>query len=101
MITGKLSSGFNFEIDETVADEWEFARAIGLTESKKPGEKVYGMTQVISMLLGSTGEENLIQFIKEKNNGKCTSEHMYEAIVELLKAIKDENELKNSESSPE
>lgn len=101
MITGTLSSGFKYNIDETIADEWEFTRAIGLSESKKQGEKLYGMTQVISMLLGSEGEEELIKHIKKNNNGKCTSEHMYAAIVELLKTIKDEKELKNSESSPE
>ena len=44
MITGKLSSGYKFSVDETVTDEWDFVKAIGLCESKNVAESVYGMT---------------------------------------------------------
>ncbi len=101
MITGKLSSGFKFEVDETVTDEWDFVKAIGLTESKKVSESIYGMTKIIEMLLGKDGEQNLVDFIKKKNNGKCTQKMMSDAIIEMFNIIKDEKEGKNSETSPE
>ena len=101
MITGKISSGFEFKVDETVMDDWEFVKAIGLSESKKIGERVYGMTKIIEMLLGSKGEEDLMNHIRSKNNGKCTQTDMSEAILEMFDVIKGEKEAKNSEASPE
>ena len=101
MITGKISSGFEFSIDETVTDEWEFVKAIGLCESKNIAESVYGMSKVIEMLLGSEGEAKLVKHIKDKNNGKCSQKNMSEAILEIFGIIKSEKEAKNSETSPE
>lgn len=100
MITGKLSSGYEFNVDETVLDSWKCVKAIGLCESKNKGESLYGLTQLISILLGNE-EEKLIKYIEEKNNGKCTQTDMQNAVKEILEKIKTEKEIKNSESSPE
>ena len=101
MITGKLSSGYKFSVDETITDEWDFVKAIGLCESKNVAESVYGMTRVIEMLLGPEGEADLVKFIKKNNNGKCSQKNMSDAILEIFSKIKEENEAKNSETSPE
>ena len=101
MITGKLSSGYKFSVDETVTDEWDFVKAIGLCESKNVAESVYGMTKIIEMLLGPEGEADLVNFIKKKNGGKCSQQHMSDAILEIFSKIKEDKEGKNSETSPE
>ena len=101
MITGKLSSGYKFTVDESVTDEWEFVKAIGLSESKNVAESIYGMTKVIELLLGPVGEADLVKFIKKKNKGKCSQQDMSDAILEIFGKIKEEKEAKNSEASPE
>ena len=101
MITGELSSGYKFNVDETITEEWEFVKLIGLCESKKAGESIYGMTKAIEMLLGSEGEADLVAYIKKNNNGKCTQQNMSDAILEMLSKIKKGKEGKNSETSPE
>ena len=100
MVTGTLSSGFKFEIDETVLDTWQFVKAMGLCGSPKIQESLYGLTQMISLMMGTEGEEKLTEFYTKKN-GKCTQKDMEAAIKEIFTKIKKEKEIKNSETSPE
>ena len=100
MITGKLSSGFKFSVDETVIDSWPFVKAMGLCGSPKPQENFYGLTQMVSLLMGTKGETELTEFF-EKKNGRCTQKNMEDSIKEILEKIKEDKEIKNSDTSPE
>ena len=80
MITGKLSSGFKFSVDETVIGSWPFVKAMGLCGSPKPQESFYGLTQMVSLLMGTKGETELTEFLEK---------------------IKEDKEIKNSDTSPE
>lgn len=100
MITGILSSGYKFEIDETVIDSWPFVKAMGMCGSPKIQESLYGLTQMISLMMGVEGEAKLTEFY-EKKHGKCTKEDMENSIKEIFTKIKEDKEIKNSEASPE
>lgn len=93
MITGKTSQGFEFEVDETVMNDWDYINAIRKAESKDPGTKLLGTADLIVLLLKEDQAQALSDFIRSKReDGKAPFEAMQSAVNEILKICKDENE---------
>lgn len=95
MIEGKTKSGFKFNIDERILDDWRVIEAIALSESSDPSEQIQGARQVADLILGKD-KQKLIDFIAKKNNGFVPATAMISNLVEIITESKD---LKNSPSS--
>lgn len=95
MIKGKTESGFKFEVDERVLDDWRLITNIELAESTVLTEKVKGVTALVHLLLGDN-EPKLMEHIAKKNGGFIPTESI---INELASIITNTKELKNLQSS--
>lgn len=91
MIKGKTSTGFNFNVDERVKDDWRIVDAIVDSESEDASVKLKATKTLVDLVLGKD-KEKMIQHIMKKNNGFCSSEAMTSEVTEIFNAIK---ELKN------
>jgi hypothetical protein len=92
---GTTKSGFKFNIDERIVDDWRLIDAIAMAESDDPGEQIKGSRAVADLLLGKE-KESLIKFLQDKNDGFVPALAMTSTIAEIMTAIR---EVKNSQSS--
>ena len=92
---GTTKSGFKFNIDERIIEDWRLIDAIAMAESDDPGERVRGTKAVADLLLGKD-KASLIKFIQDKNDGFVPASEMTNVIAEIITTVR---ELKNSQSS--
>ena len=91
MITGRTSQGFEFIVDPRILSEWKFVKAIKRSESLDDGQKLLGVIDLITMLLGEEQEGKLSEFIAERNDGFASVDNMYAAVVEILTICNEKN----------
>lgn len=84
MLRGKTKSGFKFEIDKDVLDDWEL---LELLEKIDSGD-VSVMPKAITFLLGDRQYQNLKKFIK-KRDGKIKITTMVEEFNQIMTAQKE------------
>lgn len=92
---GTTKSGFKFNIDERIIDDWRLIDAIAMAESDDPGEQIKGSREVADLLLGKE-KESLMKFLMQKNDGFVPALAMTNTLAEIMTTIR---ELKNSQSS--
>lgn len=97
MIQGKTKTGFKFETDERVLDDWRLILNIERAESNNLTEKVKGVAELVHLLLGDN-EAKLMEHIAKRNEGFVPTEAI---ISELASIISKTKELKNSLPSQE
>ena len=81
MITGTTSSGFTYQIDENVLQDYELLEAIAETETK-----TIMITRVVRLLLGDDIDK-LKNHVRDEN-GRVSIEKMNVEITEIFEAQK-------------
>lgn len=101
MLKGMTNSGFEFEVDERLVSDWRIVKAISAVESKDAGKQLKALTDLVDLFLGEAGEERLMAFLAEKNDGIIPQSAVYATIKEMFNAIAENNKAaKKSEPSP-
>ncbi len=101
MVTGKLSNGFEYEVDERILNDFRLVDAIALTESDDNAEKLRGITEYCKLILGDTNMRKLFRKLKKENGGFVPQEAVYNAAAEIMRTIKGDDAEKKSEPSQE
>ena len=78
MLKGKTKSGFEFEIDEKVADDMELLEAIAEAE-----QETYKFPQVLTKVLGEEQKKRLYDHLRTKK-GNVPIEKAMHAFVEIM-----------------
>ena len=86
MIKGNTKSGFEFEIDENVFDDWELIEKFRAIEKGEDSLVV----DVIEQILGIEQKERLKEFIRDKN-GKVSASGMEMELEEIFEACQAKN----------
>ena len=92
---GKTKSGFKFDVNEAVLEDWEVMKAIADMDSGDASRVLRGTVKFVSMVLGDE-EEALVKHIRSKNKGACSQDAMFNEVMEIIDSLK---EIKNSQSS--
>ena len=92
---GKTKSGFKFDVNDAVVDDWETMKAIADMDSGDASRVLQGTVKFVNMVLGDN-EAALVEHIRSKNNGVCSQESMFNEVMEIIDSMK---EIKNSQSS--
>ncbi len=92
MRTGKISSGFEYAIEDNNLNNYLLLKDLAAVENGNPGKIV----SVTSRLLGEEQEERLIEHVASLNDGNVPVDAMVNSIKEIFEDIR----LKNSSSSP-
>ena len=84
MLRGKTESGFEFELDDNVLDDWKLVKYLRNVDK---GDTQY-IVDVAERLLGEEQCEKLENFIEEQY-GKATATLMTKEVASILEATKE------------
>lgn len=96
MIKGKTKSGFKFEFDERIKNDWRLMDAIARATSTEMMTQIAATSDLVDLLLGSD-KEKLMEHIMQRNDGFIPSEELEKELFEIISYSKA---TKNSSSSP-
>lgn len=89
-------SGFKFDFDERMVNDWRVVKAIARSENKDDhGEMVAGTADLVSLIFGAD-EKRLIDHIMKKNDGYAPVEALREELFDVFNKV---NAAKKSQSS--
>ena len=92
----KTKSGFKFDLDERILDDWRVIRALGRADkAPKPEDRLAGIVDLVSLIFGSD-EDRLIEHLQSKNDGYVPTEALKEEILSVFTRAKA---AKNSQAS--
>lgn len=98
MVKGKTKSGFKFEYDERILNDYELLEAIGKFDNAETKmQSVGALTKIVDYILGNN-KESFMEHIASQNDGFRPVDKIQNEMLEIISAS---NELKNSQSSPE
>ena len=88
---GKLSNGFKYEVDVDVFNDMELIEAIAASEGDDP----LRIVEVLERILGKEQKKALYDSIRDEN-GRVRVDAVEEAINEIMTAVSEDSEGKNS-----
>ena len=88
---GKLSNGFKYEVDTEVFNDMELIEAIAASEGDDP----LRIVEVLERILGKEQKKALYESIRDEN-GRVRVDAVEEAINEIMTAVSEDAEGKNS-----
>lgn len=87
MITGKTSTGFEFELQDDVLDDYELLETLTAVDRGEYGR----ITEMVEQLLGKEQKEKLKEHIRNEH-GRVSAAKMMDEVKEIFDGSK---ELKN------
>lgn len=95
MLKGTTSSGFGYEIDPSVGNDYRVLDAISDAQYGTDSEKVMASVRLTNLVLGKEGKRRLFNHLAEEG-GRVPTEKVVHEITEIFKAIAANNkEIKN------
>lgn len=82
-------SGFDAVVDPRILSDWRFTMAISKTNSKSDLDKLAGVQEMATLLLGEEQFARLMAHIAEKNDGFVPSEIVVTEVREILDSVKE------------
>ena len=86
MITGKTETGFAFEVDDDVLDDYELLEALVKVDR---GDFRY-ITDAVDRLLGDEGKKNLLDHVRNKN-GRVSSKAVSAEFMNIFSLVNGKN----------
>jgi len=91
MIEGVTSTGFEFNYDERILNDWRYVRAISGAHKKDKLDKLASSTEIADLLLGDDGMDKLIEHVQSLNDGYAPADQVEKLIIEIMRASKVKN----------
>lgn len=89
MVEGKTQSGFEFQINEKIFNDWDF---VTLADALRNGHATMReINELFVMVLGADGFDNLKKHIREANDGIVDAEVMKAEFAEIIQSTKAKN----------
>jgi len=85
MLKGKTKSGFAYEVDESILDDWELVEDL-----EQCGNNAYAQIHAAKRVFGAKYEEAK-EFCRDKETGCVRSDKMLELLTELLDILHAKN----------
>lgn len=89
MVSGTTSTGFEFNVNEKVVNDWRFISAVSDAESNDDAIKIRGTVQMVRILLGSK-ETDLMEHVKQED-GTVPFDQIEKEVVEIFKKIGEQS----------
>lgn len=87
-MTGKTKSGFKFKVDERMLSDWRFTIAVAKTQAGTDLQKLEGVKEMIDLLLGEKGHQDLISHIAKANEGFVPADAIMAEVTEIMEYSK-------------
>ena len=87
VIKGETSSGFSYEVNEKVRQNWLFVKAVARAENAPTDEgKVLALVDVVHLLMGDEGENRLCEHLMDEE-GMVPSDRLISEVREILQQL--------------
>ena len=97
MITGKLSNGFEVEVNEEIIKTYAFQELVGMTGSPKAEERVYASAKLLPFLIGEDGKRRLVAYVEKQTGEMATSKEINVLTAEIINLAREaDKEVKKS-----
>lgn len=90
MIKGKTTSGFKFEVNDGIGNDFRVLEAIADADSEDESAKVRGTVELVRVLLGKDGKASLYRHL-EKIHGSVPTDAVLAEVTEILKISREES----------
>ena len=91
MKTGKLKSGFEYEADETLLDDYEF---LDMFADASSGEDPYAAFKAVNIMFPGEKKKALLDFVRDPKTGRVPAEKVMETMSEVMEDMRKDG--KNS-----
>lgn len=81
---GTTASGFKYEIDDRVKEDWRLLQAITDSESEDASVQLKGVANMVKLLLGKN-EEALMVHIQKLNDGFIPTTAVMAELTDMMK----------------
>lgn len=93
----KTSSGFKASVNEKKMNDFRFLESMVQTiKGESDLDKMQGYMGMITFLFSKEDKEKLLDHVANKNDGICDIESLGKEFQEILEALKEKKEIKNS-----
>lgn len=87
-IKGTTRTGFEFEIDDRIKNDWRLVTNIALAESEDMMQRVKGTSALVALLLGEN-EKQLTEHILKNNDGYVPMDAVFNELIDMIKGSDD------------
>ena len=95
MITGKLSNGYKFKVDENAIMSAEFRDILAETVSEDSTKRLAANSELLKFLIGPEEKQKLYAMIREKDKSQYVSIEKIDALtIELMGQLEKKNKKK-------
>lgn len=96
MKEGKTSTGFKYSVNEKLIKDYRFVKLLAeldAIEDKEDSRAFLLCSELITKLLGDDGEERVLKHVEK--DGIALPEDVYRELGEILRALEEDQEIKN------
>lgn len=86
---GKTKSGFEFDIDEKIFDDFDFIEAYAgiMNTDAVDGTQITAAVDMIHLLFPKDEEDRLKAFVRDKKTGRVSTTKLFNVVQEIFEAI--------------
>lgn len=82
-------SGFEYQVDPRILTDWRFTMAVAKTQNGKDMEKLAGLEEMATLLLGDEQYSKMMQHISERNQGFVPADKVIAEMTDIMEASKE------------
>lgn len=82
-------SGLEYRVDPRILTDWRFTMAVAKTQNGKDIEKLAGVEQMATLMLGEEQYQKLLQHVSDHNQGFIPAEAIIAELTEIMEATKE------------
>lgn len=84
---GETKSGFKFDVDEKIFDNYEFTVAYAKIMGTDPTEQVKSSVKLVELMFPKDKGASLVDFVRDKKTGIATNDAVFNTIKEILESM--------------
>lgn len=93
----KTSTGFTAEVNEKKVNDYRFLEhMVQALKGDGDFEKLQGYMGMVTFLFSKEDKEELLDHVAKNNDGICDTESLSKEFQEILEALKEKKDVKNS-----
>lgn len=97
MVTGKTTTGFEYSIDERIAKDYHYVRALAKLNRGDSAEKFIAFDQISTLMLGNKVDD-LITHVETLHDGYAPIDAIGAEVTEIIEALTPKNSISSQES---
>lgn len=91
MVGGKTKSGFEYEVNADLLNDWDFVEMLDSLRNEPEKATMKDATKIYVTLLGEDGFKALKDHVREQNNGIAVIDKINGELAEIVANVKVKN----------